>query len=136
LYSLIKFSYGKDKTRQGIRLISLFVYIGVLFLINWFAFGVWVPHSGDKGKAFLANYIGPQYTARLSSLQARHAVFYGKASSCENPVLIRLNDRDDFLKTFRPENPPAKLPKFDAKSLNTNKNANEPGQDEIDDLPF
>jgi len=55
----------------------------------------------DTGKAFLANYIGGAYANSLSSLSERQAVFYGKASSCENPVLIRLNDRDDFIRTFR-----------------------------------
>lgn len=36
----------------------------------------------------------------------RHAVVFGKASSCENPVLVRLNDRDDFLEVFREQHPP------------------------------
>lgn len=55
----------------------------------------------DTGKAFLANYIGSEYSNKLSSLQARHAVYYGKSSSCENPVLLRLNDQKDFRKVFR-----------------------------------
>jgi hypothetical protein len=55
----------------------------------------------DTGKAFLSNYIGADYTQVLSAIPARHAVFFGKASSCENPVLLRLNDREDFLRTFR-----------------------------------
>lgn len=63
----------------------------------------------DTGKAFLANYIGSEYSNRLSLLEARHAVFYGKASSCENPVLIRLNDRKDFISSFRAKYPPPEL---------------------------
>ncbi len=59
----------------------------------------------DTGKAFIANYIGSDYSQRLSSLQERHAVFYGKSSSCENPVLIRLNDREEFLDAFRKQYP-------------------------------
>jgi uncharacterized protein len=59
----------------------------------------------DTGKNFLSNYIGSEYTNRLSTLKARQAIFYGKASSCENPVLIRLNDRKDFQNAFREENP-------------------------------
>lgn len=60
----------------------------------------------DTGKDFLGNYIGSDYAAILPSLQARHAVVFGKASSCENPVLICLNDQDAFRARFRPDNPP------------------------------
>lgn len=55
----------------------------------------------ETGKDFLANYIGNSYSGILSSLEERHAVFFGKASSCDNPVLIRLNDRDEFRERFR-----------------------------------
>ena len=55
----------------------------------------------DTGKEFLSNYIGADYAGVLPSLDARHAVVFGKASSCENPVLVRLNDREDFLAVFR-----------------------------------
>jgi len=58
------------------------------------------------GKDFLANYIGQDYASSLSSILERHAVLFGKASSCENPILIRLNDRDKFLQAFREANPP------------------------------
>ena len=64
----------------------------------------------DTGKSFLSNYIGGDYTAVLSSLEARHAVVFGKSSTCHNPVLIRLNDRMNFLNTFRQENSPRPLP--------------------------
>lgn len=60
----------------------------------------------DTGKDFLGNYIGSDYAAVLPSLQPRHAVVFGKASSCENPVLIKLNDQDAFRERFRPDNPP------------------------------
>lgn len=63
----------------------------------------------DTGKEFLANYIGADYAGSLSSLSARQAIFFGKASSCENPILIRLNDREKFVGTFRVENPPPPL---------------------------
>lgn len=59
----------------------------------------------DTGKEFLSNYIGRDYTESLSAIPERHAVFFGKASSCENPVLIRLNDRDEFKVVFRSANP-------------------------------
>ena len=59
----------------------------------------------DTGKDFLSNYIGRDYAETLSSLPERQAVFFGRASSCENPVLIRLNDRDEFKRIFREKFP-------------------------------
>jgi hypothetical protein len=73
----------------------------------------------DTGKAFLANYIGSEYSSKLSSLQARHAVYYGKSSSCENPVLLRLNDQKDFQKVFRA--------KFKPKTFNLSTNNQDGG---------
>jgi hypothetical protein len=64
----------------------------------------------DTGKEFLSNYIGGEYADVLPSLEARHAVVFGKASSCENPVLIRLNNRDQFTGAFRQDNVPRPLP--------------------------
>ena len=63
----------------------------------------------DTGKDFLSNYIGADYAGVLPSLGPRHAVVFGKASSCENPVLVRLNDRDDFLNVFRADHAPAQV---------------------------
>ena len=59
----------------------------------------------DTGKDFLANYVGRDYADTLSSLPERHAVFFGRASSCENPVLIELNNRDEFKQSFRKKFP-------------------------------
>lgn len=67
----------------------------------------------ETGKEFLSNYLGKDHAEMLSSLQERQAVVFGRASSCENPVLIRLNDRDDFLRIFREKYPPPKLPVMD-----------------------
>lgn len=53
------------------------------------------------GMDFLSNYIGADYAGVLSTLEDRHAVVFGRASSCADPVLIRLNDRDDFVRVFR-----------------------------------
>jgi hypothetical protein len=64
----------------------------------------------DTGKDFLSNYIGTDYANSLSSLSERHAVFFGRASSCENPILIRLNDREKFVQAFRAEHPPPQQP--------------------------
>ena len=67
---------------------------------------IFAMRSFDQtGKDFLSDYIGKEYAEKLSLLQERHAVFFGKASSCENPVMIRLNDRDKFIEAFRRENP-------------------------------
>ncbi len=55
----------------------------------------------DTGKEFLSNYIGRDYAGVLPNLSERHAVLFGKASSCDNPVMLRLNDRDDFVGVFR-----------------------------------
>ena len=60
----------------------------------------------DTGKDFLGNYIGSDYAGVLPSLQPRHAVVFGKASSCENPVLVRLNDQNDFREQFRKAHAP------------------------------
>src|SRR3989454_11088176 len=54
------------------------------------------------GMEFLKNYIGEDYAGVLSTLEDRHAVVFGRASSCRDPVLTRLNDRADFLRVFRP----------------------------------
>lgn len=86
----------------------------------------------ETGKGFLANYVGRDYADALSSIPERHAVFFGKASSCENPVLIRLNDQNQFRPIFRAQYPPAQLPEFQAEVLepttvDTNFN---------DDIPF
>lgn len=53
------------------------------------------------GMEFLKNYIGEDYAAVLSTLEDRHAVVFGRASSCRDPVLTRLNDRDEFLGVYR-----------------------------------
>lgn len=60
----------------------------------------------DTGKDFLGNYIGSEYARILPTLKERHTVFFGKASSCDDPVLIRLNDRDKFIKAFREHSEP------------------------------
>ena len=60
----------------------------------------------DTGRKFLANYFGDDLANSLPELRERHAVLFGRASSCEDPVRLRLNDRDKFLRVFRAEYPP------------------------------
>lgn len=64
----------------------------------------------DTGKDFLGNHIGKDYAETLSSIKERHAVFFGRGSSCENPVLIKVNDRADFLRSYRAANPVPSFP--------------------------
>ncbi|AWY00478.1 hypothetical protein A8139_11070 [Marinomonas primoryensis] len=60
----------------------------------------------DTGKDFLGNYIGRDYAQSLSSVKERHAVFFGRGSSCENPILMKVNDRDDFRRIYRERHRP------------------------------
>jgi hypothetical protein len=92
----------------------------------------------DTGKEFLSNYIGRDYAGILPSLEARHAVIFGKASSCENPVLVRLNDRESFLEAFRAEHPVPPLPTIDtsAAAPQALQDAARPIDDLDDEIPF
>ncbi|MCZ6701451.1 MAG: DUF87 domain-containing protein [Ignavibacteria bacterium] len=93
----------------------------------------------DTGKEFLSNYIGRDYATILSTIFERHAVFFGKASSCENPVLIRLNDQDKFREIFRLEHPPPDLRTIYSEKDQTHTSTNEISEESIDiddDLPF
>jgi hypothetical protein len=59
----------------------------------------------STGMEFLRNYIGDDYSSVLSTLEDRHAVVFGRASSCSDPVLVRLNDRQEFLRLNRRRRP-------------------------------
>lgn len=88
----------------------------------------------ETGKEFLSNYIGKDYADSLSSIPERHAVFFGKASACENPVLIRLNDQSQFRDTFRVAFPPPPLPQ--AVSASVPGTAATVVEEFDDDIPF
>jgi len=84
----------------------------------------------DTGREFLSNYIGRAYAEILPNLTERQAVFFGKASTCENPVLIRLNDQPDFRAVFRAAHPvPAEPPPGFAPPANN-------GQVDDEEIPF
>lgn len=51
----------------------------------------------DTGKQFLENYIGSDYSNLLPTLEERHAVAIGKALKLKQPVIIKLNDRNDVI---------------------------------------
>ncbi|MHB1414939.1 MAG: ATP-binding protein [Chloroflexota bacterium] len=51
------------------------------------------------GMDFLANYVGKRFAQVVCTLRDRHAIVFGRASSCPDPVLVRLNDRSDFIRS-------------------------------------
>lgn len=75
------------------------------------------------GIEFLKNFIGEDHSNLISTLEDRHAIVFGKASSCKTPVMIRLNDRDHFLEGFRAQE---ELPSL----INDEQNIRD------DDIPF
>ena len=72
----------------------------------------------DTGKEFLSNYVGRDYASVLPTIPERHAVLFGKSSSCADPVLIRLNDQEEFRVKFRKKYPPPDLNKIYQKEDN------------------
>lgn len=90
----------------------------------------------DTGKDFLGNYIGRDYAESLSSVKERHAVFFGRGSSCENPVLMKVNDRSEFISSFREENPPPTFNTTNDEPKATVSFINEPDNVYNDDIPF
>ena len=48
------------------------------------------------GMGFLENYIGSAHARLLATLPERHAVVFGRASSCNAPIILRLNDASAF----------------------------------------
>ena len=87
----------------------------------------------DTGKDFLSNYIGRDYAESLSSVKERHAVFFGRGSSCENPVLMKVNDRAEFVKSYREIHHP---PIFTQPEVAMPATLEQPLEPEIDDVPF
>ncbi|MFT6909644.1 MAG: hypothetical protein ACJAS1_006367 [Oleiphilaceae bacterium] len=88
----------------------------------------------DTGKDFLSNYIGRDYAESLSSVKERHAVFFGRGSSCENPVLMKVNDRAEFVRAYRGIHHP---PIFTQPEVTMPATIEQPLEPEIDDdVPF
>lgn len=52
------------------------------------------------GMGFLENYIGPAYARLLASLKDQQAVVFGRASSSKAPLIVDLNDTDQFSAGF------------------------------------
>lgn len=55
----------------------------------------------DTAMSFLENYFGKEYISLLPSLENRHAIVSGIASSSQMPVQIKLNNRSEFTRLFR-----------------------------------
>jgi uncharacterized protein len=53
------------------------------------------------GIEFLKNFIGDDYNGVLTTLEDRHSIVFGKASSCQTPVIVRLNEREEIISKFR-----------------------------------
>ena len=51
----------------------------------------------DTGKQFLENYIGSDYSNTLPTLEERHAIAVGKALKLKQPVIIKLNNKNDII---------------------------------------
>jgi hypothetical protein len=52
------------------------------------------------GMGFLQNYIGASHAQLLAALPERHVVAFGRASSCNAPIIIKLNDAEDVRQGF------------------------------------
>lgn len=50
----------------------------------------------DTGKNFLENYIGMDYANILPTLEERHVVAVGKALKLKQPIILQLNNRENF----------------------------------------
>lgn len=46
------------------------------------------------GMGFLENYVGASHAQLLAALADRQAVVFGRASSCNSPIIVRLNEAD------------------------------------------
>jgi uncharacterized protein len=51
----------------------------------------------DTGKQFLENYIGSDYSNTLPTLEDRNAIVVGKALKLKQPVIIKLNEKNDIV---------------------------------------
>jgi hypothetical protein len=53
----------------------------------------------DTGKQFLENYIGSDYANVLPTLEERHCIAVGKALKLKQPIILRLNDMENIIKS-------------------------------------
>lgn len=55
----------------------------------------------QTGTDFMANFIGRDYANLIPTLKDRHAVYFGKASSCASPLLIRVNEKVEIERALK-----------------------------------
>lgn len=65
----------------------------------------------DTGKSFLSNYIGEDYADTLATLEERHAIAIGKGLRLRQPVIIRLNNREDVIALPAPKSARTRISK-------------------------
>jgi hypothetical protein len=57
----------------------------------------WLRIFDDTWKQFLENYIWSNYANTLPSLEERHAIVIWKALKLKQPIIIKLNNKDDII---------------------------------------
>lgn len=91
------------------------------------------------GMGFLENYIGETHAHLLASLQDRQAVVFGRASSCNSPLIVDLNDstlfRDGYWDARKTGVPITQAPATDAE-LSAPPPAAPEAENRDDDIPF
>jgi len=76
---------------------------------------------------FLSNYIGSDYAALLATLQDRHCVAFGRGLNMQTPLIIKLNDQEDFMSNFEIA---------DKSYLGQGENTTYESHNILDDIPF
>jgi Helicase HerA, central domain len=95
------------------------------------------------GMGFLENYIGAGYAKLLATLRPRHAVIFGRGSSCDAPLIVELNDKDEFQQYWAGEVPklnaamvPAQEPAAPVAAPPAEPAQPLPPDADVDDIPF
>ena len=79
------------------------------------------------GMDFLSNYIGSDYAALLATLPDRHCVAFGRGLNMQTPLIIKLNDQEDFMNNFEIA---------DKSYLGQGENTTYESHNILDDIPF
>jgi len=87
------------------------------------------------GMGFLENYVGASHARLLATLPDRQAVVFGRASSCNAPIIVRLNDADRVRSDLW-EPSLTQIPKTSGGSASAATQPEEPGSKTGDDIPF
>lgn len=89
------------------------------------------------GMGFLENYIGPSHARLLAALPDRQAVVFGRASSCNAPIVIGLNDAEQ-VKARLWEPALSEIPKTNSPDDSIDRDQQPPARVDTaeDDIPF